>query len=284
MTKYLKYKVRAVVLHPAILTWSIGFVLFWVVMWVFVFGKGILEYKGKPWYAEAVGSYVGLAYGSLGLIALGSVATGLTDGMQHASVSIRYVTKYTRLGPRRFVLEDTLASLVSLVLVALVIILATVSLAWARYGVLVIPERPLWLALDLILAGLMLYELSLLLGYLVVWVGRPKLRGFITMIPLLLSFISYATLFTDLGNAIAYLFPFNSFLALAVYHSTALEPPGSGFLWWITSYYIQPGSYEAVDIPLLYASLILWILALAALLVLVVRRARGIPVEAARVS
>ena len=284
MTKYLRYKVRSVVLHPAILAWSIGFTLFWVFMWVFVFSKGLLDYRGEPWYAEAVKSNIGLAYGSLGLIALGSVAAGLTDGVHHASVSIRYVTKYTRLGPRRFILEDTLASLLSLSIVALVIIIATILLARVRFGVLATPKKPLQLALDLVLAGLMLYELSMILGYLIVLVGRPRLRGFITMVPLLLSFIAYATIFTDLGNTIAYIFPFNSFLALAVYHSTALEPPGSGFLWWITGYYMGSQAYSPVDIPLLYASLVLWILVLAALLVIVVRRARGIPVEAARIS
>lgn len=284
MTKYLKYKVRAVVLHPAILAWSIGFVLFWVVLWVFVFSKGLLEYRGQPWYAEAVKSDIGLAYGSLGLIALGSVATGLADGVHHASISIRYITKYTRLGPRKFILEDTLASLVSLAIVASIIILATITLAWVRFGVLAAPKKPLWLAFDLILVGVLLYELSLLLGYLTVLVGRPRLRGFIAMAPLLLSFIAYATIFTDLGNTIAYVFPFNSFLALAVYHSTALEPPGSGFLWWVTGYYTGSQAYSPVDIPLLYASLVLWILALATLLVIIVRRARGIPVEATRIS
>jgi len=121
-------------------------------MWIYVFGKDLVEYSGMPWYSDAVRSYVGLAYGSLGLISLGSVAATLTDSIQQAYTSIRYVTKYTKLGPHRFLFEDVLSSLISLVIVAVVITAAT-TLAWLEYGVLVIPSNSAGLLLDLLLIG-----------------------------------------------------------------------------------------------------------------------------------
>ena len=153
MTKYLLHKIYSVVLKPEVLAWSIGFVLFWLVMWIYVFGRDLVEYSGMPWYSDAVRSYVGLAYGSLGLISLGSVAATLTDSIQQAYTSIRYVTKYTKLGPHRFLFEDVLSSLISLVIVAVVITVATTTLAWLEYGVLVIPSNSAGLLLDLLLIG-----------------------------------------------------------------------------------------------------------------------------------
>ncbi|RLG79608.1 MAG: hypothetical protein DRO13_05675 [Thermoprotei archaeon] len=122
-------------------------------MWIYVFGKDLVEYSGRPWYSDAVRSYVGLAYGSLGLISLGSVAATLTDSIQQAYTSIRYVIKYTKLGPHRFLFEDVLSSLISLVIVAVVITATTTTLAWLEYGVLVIPSNSAGLLLDLLLIG-----------------------------------------------------------------------------------------------------------------------------------
>ena len=141
MIRYLLYKVRSITLHPGTVFWPVFFVLFWAIMWVYVFGASIAKYSSMSWYREFVSAYFATAFGGLGIIAMGSAGIGLTQGLFTRIAAIRFLTRFSRLSPRRFIVEDLVASLLSLLVVALVEVVAVILLVWQRYGVLIEPKH-----------------------------------------------------------------------------------------------------------------------------------------------
>ncbi len=273
-------KVKAVTLHPAVIGWAVLFILFWVVMWVYVFGSDILGYRGKPWYAEVVSSYVATMFGGLGIISMGSVATWLTGNIVSSSAAVRYLTRYSRLTPRRLLLEDVSASLASILIVVAIVIAASILLSWQRYGVLVKPRHPLALAGLLALLGLYFYTLSLAMGYTVLATGSPRsMKAVASMLPLALSFIPYALLFTSYGNAAGYIYPPVGLQALIIAASSGKTPPATGILRWMYQTYVKGVEVEPVNPWLVLASTALWIALLALTTTILYRKARAVHPE-----
>ena len=277
MTKYLRLKIRAFALHPAVLAWSIGFVLFWAVMWVFVFGGGMLEYRGEPWYEEAVKSYVSLMFGGLGIISMGSASTGIVGNIVPASAATRFLTRFSRLSPKRLLLEDTLASLGALLYVASVIILVTLGLSRLRYGVLAAPQNLPALIGLLVLLGLFFYALARFLGYLVLAAGAPKLMKSVAgMLPLLLSFIPYALIFAGKGNLAGYVFPPIGIQALIVWSVSGRLPPATNLLNWFVRSYVKGEQTPSIDPWIALASTAVWIAVLWILTMVLYKRAKAL--------
>ncbi len=277
MTSYAKLRLRSVALHPAVFAWSIGFVLFWAVMWVYVFGGGILEYKSEPWYRSAVEAYVSLMFGGLGIISMGSLSTGLVGSLVPSSAATRYITRFTKLGPRRLLIEDTLASLGALLYVATVVIVVSLLLSWQRYGVLVVPESIAALVALLVLLGLFFYSLARFLGVLVLASGAPKLmRSIGNMLPLILSFVPYALLFAGKGNLAGYVFPPIGIQSLIVRAVSGQAAPATNLINWLTSYYIKGAQFEPVAPAYVIISTLVWIALLWALTIFLYRRAKAI--------
>ena len=280
MTRYLRLKIKAVTLHPAVITWAIFFVLFWVVMWVYVFGSSILKYRGEPWYPEVVSAYVATMFGGLGIISMGSVAVGLTGNIVVSAAAIKYLTRFSRLTPRRLLLEDMAASIASLLIVVLVIIAASILLSWQRYGVLVSPQHPAALAALLVLLGLFFYTLSLSIGYMVLAAGSPKtMRSIAGMLPLVLSFIPYTLLFTSYGNLAGYLYPPVGLQALNIAAASGKTPHATGIIEWMQKSFVEGEHATPVNPWLVIASTALWLLVLGLLAAALYRRTKAIHPE-----
>ena len=97
MTKYLSENFKSMLTNPYLLFWSILFIEFWVVLSFYVFGNTI------PPIVEVVRVYMATVYGNLLMLSISTAATGVTMSLLYASRSIRYITKYTRLSPSRFI-------------------------------------------------------------------------------------------------------------------------------------------------------------------------------------
>ena len=277
MTRYIRLKIRSFVLHPAVIAWSIGFVLFWALMWIFVFGGGLLEHRGEPWYGEAVKSYVALMFGGLGIISMGSASTGIVGGIVPASAATRFLSRFSKLSPKRLLLEDTLASLGALLYVASVIIVVTLGLSRLRYGILAVPQCLPALVGLLILLGLFFYALARFLGYLVLAAGAPKLmKSVANMLPLLLSFVPYALIFAGKGNLAGYVFPPIGIQALIVWSVSGRLPPATNLLSWFMKVYIKGEQTPSIDPLIALASTAVWIVVLWLLTMVLYKRAKAL--------
>ncbi|MGB9756346.1 MAG: hypothetical protein ACPLVJ_00995 [Candidatus Bathyarchaeales archaeon] len=267
MTKYFSLSLKALLFNPALIFWAILFVEYWVLMWAYVFGANV------PAYEEVVKDYTSMAYGSLTIISLSAVATGIADALIHSSKSIKFVTKYTKLSPSKFLAENLASSLIALLIVSAIMFCSMIGVFWHKFGMLVLPENPLGLLTATFLTAIFLYAFSAFLSLLVVVLRAPKSASFVTFIPLMLSFLSYSSLWIDL-KIFAYISPFNCISALFYHYFSGKQPVTGGFF--------TTSGKELMDITLTACSMIAWTVTMFILVVTLLRNMRGIGIEEIR--
>jgi len=267
MTKYFTLNVKSMLTHPELLFWSIAFIEFWVVMWAYVFGAYV------PKVEEAVKIYTADAYGSLLTLSLSATAVGITEAFLHSSRSIRFVTKYTKLSPSRFMAEHMASSMVVLTLVSAVMFASIAGVFTQKFGMYTPPEMPLELVAVTLLGCLFMYAISAFLSLAVVVFKAPRSARFVSYIPLILGFLAYGALWMDF-KALAYVSPFNCILALCIYYYSGVKPTTGAF--------VMGGGVE-MNMGLALCSLVAWVSALTALSILFLRRMKGVGIEEIRV-
>lgn len=273
MSRYLTLKIKSLLLNPYLIGWAILFIEFWVYAWFYIFGGNL------PKFEEVIINYTGSAYGFLGLISMGGVTTSFIYATLHTSRAIRYITKYTKLSPKKFLLEDFLSSLLTIIIVALIIYVSILLAAYVKYSVLPLPKQPILLFVVLVVGGILMYYISQTLSYLIIVSKLSRAVSALANIPLILAFITYANMWVDPGSLIAHIYPINCFLSLMIYsYSETIPPSGNYIEWWVR------GKGNLVDIGLSAISLIIWILILFITSMLLMRKVRGVPVEEIRIA
>ncbi|MBS7614379.1 hypothetical protein KEJ18_01395 [Candidatus Bathyarchaeota archaeon] len=162
---------------------------------------------------EAVRIYTATAYGNLLMLSLSGASVKIAPSLLYSSKSIRYVTKYTKLSPSRFLLENLASSLITLLAISAVMFISVTGVFFARFGFVVMPVNAVGLFISILLSTLLIYALALFLNFSVVILRAPKSASFISFLPLILAFTAYASLLIDFGNA-AYFSPFNSIMSV----------------------------------------------------------------------
>jgi len=268
LTKYFTFNLKALLTNPALLFWAIIFVEYWVLMWAYVFGANI------PAYEEAVRGYVSTAYGSLTIISLSAVATSIANALIHSSKSIRFITKYTKLSPSKFLVENAASSIIVLLLVSAIMFSSMTIVFWHKFEMLILPVNPLGLIAATILSAIFLYALSAFLSLLTVVLKAPKSASFIKFLPSILSFLTYSSLWIDF-KAFAYISPFNCISAL-FYHYYSGEQPITGGL-------LMPTRKELMDTTLTTLSLTTWTITMLILAIILLKKMRGVSIEEIRI-
>jgi len=270
MTKYFEMNVKSLLTNPYLIFWSILFIEFWILMWVFVFGNEI------PPLEEAVRLYMASAYGNLLILSLSGACVTIGGSILYSSKSIRYVTKYTRLSPSRFLFENLVSSLVVLLIVCAVMLLSVIALFYSKFALFIVPVNPIGLAGSLLLSTLFIYALSLFLNLLIVTLKAPKSANFISFLPLIFGFVSYSALWIDFKAAV-YVSPFNCITSICYFAASGEIPPAGNF-------FAPPNSQTLVDVNLALISLIAWTVVLIVVDVLLLRKMRGVGVEEIRTT
>jgi len=269
MTKYLKMNAKSLLTNPYLLFWSILFIEFWVFMWAYVFGNYI------PSGEEAVRIYSATAYGNLLMLSLSGAAITIASSLLHSSKSIRYVTKYTKLSPSRFLFENLLSSLIALLAISAVMFISVLGVFFGRFGFLILPIDMVGLAFSIVLSTLFIYALSLFLNFLIVSLRAPRSASFISFIPMILAFTAYSALWIDIKNAV-YLSPFNCIVSICYYYFSGQSPPTGNFF--------MEGEKTLVNVGLAMASLMAWVAFLIILDIVLLKKMRGIGVEDIRTT
>jgi len=269
MTKYFEMNVKSLLTNPYLIFWSILFIEFWIFMWVFVFGNEI------PPLEEYVRRYMASAYGNLLILSLSGACVTIGGSILYSSKSIRYVTKYTRLSPSRFLFENLASSLVVLLTVCVVMLLSIMALFCSKFALFIMPVNPAGLAGSLLLSTLFIYALSLFLNLLIVTLRAPESANFISFLPLIFGFISYSALWIDFKAAV-YVPPFNCITSICYFAASGEIPPAGNFF--------ALGGQTLVDVNLALISLIAWTVVLILIDVLLLRKMRGVGVEEIRTA
>lgn len=250
------------------LFWSVLFVEFWVFMWAFVFARKV------P--AEGLREYVATAYGSLLVLSLASAGVGIANNNLYASKAIRFVTKFTRLSPWRFLIENFLSSLtVFLIIVAILFSSILVAFAW-KGGVWVLPENASGFTLLSVLGAAQVYLIAVFFVYLAVAFRMPRAIFFVNFLPLILGFVAYGSLWIDYGT-LNYFLPFNP-ISFLFFSTISGKQPSAPMI---------PGFAEVpsqLDVNLLLLSLLMYIAVLSLLDLYLFRRVRGVIAEELRLA
>jgi len=267
LTKYFNLNLKLLLTNPSLIFWAIIFIEYWVFMWAYVFSAGL------PPIEEAVKNYVSLAYGSLVVISLSAAATSICYELIYSSKSIKFVTKYTKLSPSRFLAENFASCFIVLLFVSAVLFISLIGLSCYKFGILVLPENALGLVAISLLSAIFLYALSAFLSLLLVVLRAPKSASFLSFIPLIMSFLAYGSLWTDF-KILAYVSPFNCIMALCYHFFSGRQP--------VTGAFLMSNGENLMSVSLSAVSLIAWTLALLILVVVLLRKMKGVGIEEIR--
>lgn len=260
---------KSLLTNPYILFWSILFIEFWVLMWAYIFGNYIYPTE------EAVRIYTATAYGNLLMLSLSGASVTIASSLLYSSKSIRYVTKFTKLSPSRFLLENLTSSLIALLAISAVMFISVTGVFFARFGLVVMPVDVVGLSFSIFLGTLFIYAMALFLNFSVIVLRAPKSASFISFLPLILAFSAYASLWIDFGN-VTYFSPFNCIVSVCYYYFSGQAPPTGNFL--------VHGEQNLVNVTLAIGSLISWSIILMMLNVVLLKRMRGIGVDEIRTT
>ncbi len=271
MTIYLKYRIKDILTDLELIGWSIGFIELWVFLWIFVFTSPPPSGEMRIEYLKVS---TGLAYSFLGVLSLASAAVGLTYKIYFSSTSIRYITKFTRLSPGRYLLEDFLGSLVAILILVGVVFVSVIGLTYVRWGVAPLPKNSLGVIADLVIASVLFYWMSYTLALATVVARRPRAHRITSYIPLIIGFIAYLQFWINYGPAV-YLIPSAPLIGILVYHSTGTYPPTGNYLGWLTGNKL----YSALNLRLAATSTIIWIAIFVTISLILLKKVRGTPIE-----
>jgi len=269
MTRYLGMHLRSLITNPYLIFWSVLFIEFWIIMWAYVFGGYI------PPIEEAVRDYTATAYGTLVILSLSGAAVTIASSLLHSSKSIRYVTKYTRLSPSRFLFENLVSSVLALLVLCVVMFASVITVFTIRFGMFPLPVSPMGLVFAMFTGALFMYALAFFLNVSMVVLRAGRSASFISFVPLLLGFLPYFSLWVDFGAAV-YVSPFNCLTSLCYYFFSGKAAPTGGYLISTTKTF--------VDLNLVLLSLSAWLAMLIAMDILLLKKMRGIGVEEIRTT
>lgn len=272
ISKYFKTLLRSYLLNPYIISWGILFILFWEAMGVYVFSKGI----DKEYMLYVIGSY----YGQFLILGLGSVAGVLVRSIYSASFSVRYISKFSRLNPRRLFIENSTATIIFLMIYSTIVWGLLVLLAFIRFNEWYMPKNVPGIIGVTIIVAIFMYIFGLFQAYVIIFLRRPQLSSFISFVPLMLSFISHSAFWIDF-KWLAYVIPFNIISNITYYYYTDSEPY-TGAIVENVKEEAMGGNPSYADPIISLISLIAWTILLVLMNCVLIRESQGVSYEELR--
>jgi len=257
--------------NKAMWGWGFFFISFWIVMGAYIFSKDM----GSNLPVELYLSYTGSWFSICTILSFTSISVGLVDFTYSSSFSLRYLTKFSSLNPRRYYLSTLASSTTYSLFYVALLVLEVFALYSARFSVLLIPKMPLELVASAMLSAVFIYEFSAFLAYLALVLRKPKYIRFMEYLSLILAYpLIFLQLSSDIG-ILAIVSPFNAVNGLLYHYYSGLDVPKGAIASW------RPG-VEALSPASLWASLLAWILVMGILNIFLIRRQRGVSLDELR--
>lgn len=279
MTRYFRTYLKALVTNPSLIFWAVIWIAIWVSVWVYVYGVDM------P--AEYVKIYQSLTYSSLYVLMISSAAVGITYSLIYSSRAVRYVTKYTKLSPARYHLENALASLAMLSIYTAIYLAMVTGFFYSRYGLAIPPEKPFEFVGIALLCSLFMYLFSFFLHLLVIISRAPRLvNQLVSFTPVIFGLLlgTLIPLYTDI-KWLAIVSPFNAAVALTYYsYSGETLSTGNYVLYLANRFSGRAPGLGAAEPLLALAMISIWIAILSLLNLILLRKVRGISIEELRAA
>ena len=272
MTLYLLYKIKSLTTHKGVVLWGLLFMLFWAVMWVFVFTRVEGEMPGEA-LRTRLKMYTALAYVYLGVLSITSMTVNISQHLLLASSAVSFATRFTKLSRAKFLLEDFVAGLFSVLLYVFALIVSVIALTYLRFRLLVLPDNVLGLVACLALAGVEAYLIGVFVG--LIMLATQRVTPILYFIPLLLGFIIYSSLWLDMGDAV-YALPLAPLASMAASCAAGVKAVRGN---WLEGWTGQGPPPPELNIGAALASTALMILALALANLALMRKITGKPLE-----
>ncbi len=272
--RYLRLCLKYYILSPPIWGWAIGFMMFWLLLGYIDIGsfiKNVSKYiPSREALTDAALAYTAAWFGSVAIVALSSASVSLCKRLFAASMSIRYLTKYSKLRAHSIYLQNVVGFLVLCLFISSIMLATTVTLYSKGFSIPMIPKNVWGLYLTIIATGLLYYSFSETLSNLVLVLRKPKAETLISYLPLILSIgLIYSAINVDLGyvNIVS---PFNAATILMIHYYTGKNPPISAYAS------LNPRTVSPV---LPWISLIAWIIAFSLASIAMIKKQRGVSIE-----
>ena len=265
---FLKYYIKSELRSRYLWGWSIGFMVFWLVL-------GALTISDTTMAAPTIikKAYVAGWYATVTIVGLGSAAVGLSYEFIYSSISARYLTKYSSLTPQK--LYGGLLTgfiIVCSVISALLLLVTDAIFSW-KLGLNATPSNIAGVFIATIATGIMLYSFSATAIFLSITLRKAKATYFAAYLPLMLALgLGLLQVNINLGWLIVG-FPFNAAQSLLFSYYMGLPPHLSA---------LARPSGPIVPFHYLWLSLLAWTAILSISAIAFLRLQKGVGVEEIR--
>jgi len=259
--------------NPYLWFWAIIFMSFWAAMSAYVFSKGIPPEYMSYQFASA--------FGQLLILCVGSIGIAIVQSLYYSSFSVRFITKFSKLDSKRFYIEHFLSTISALIIFSLVLWLIQLFFYYLKFSEVYLPEKPIGMALALMLSVCFIYVFSVFTAYLTICLRKPAISMLVSYAPLMLGFVAYAAFWVDFKK-LSLLLPFYLISALTYYFYVDQKPfTGDiiGNIRYQLEHYGQVKEGAILEPSLAIISMIIWIIGLSALCIFLIKRAKGVSIE-----
>jgi hypothetical protein len=244
-----KSYIKGILQNRGLWLWGIVFMLFWIVVGAFELSQNI------PNTLEAQTLTTSSWFGLISMFSLSSIAISIAYTVFHASSSLAYSFKYTKLTPKQYI--ATLvgsSSIVGLTLSALTLAV-TYALFSIHFNASIAPSNPLGAIAVAALAGVFVMAFAVMLVLIAVnYVGLRSVT-LLTFIPMMLAFaLGDTQMYSTMPVEVIYASPYNSI-------SSLLYAAYSGQNVYAQFYNAQT---PMLQWPIMLASIVIWIVVLVA--------------------
>ena len=179
--------------------WSIGFIIFWLFMGVFIFTDNI-NLRGAE-----IENYASIWFSVDSTISVSAVGVTIAYVIYYSSTALAYLFRNSRLTPLRYYLETSTSVGLTFTIIGAVIMVATTALFYVKFGIIVYPKLMYLSIILFFFSGMMFYSLStILMVTFNNWLGLRNVN-FVPFIPLFLGYgFGYTILYAQLPSWLTY--------------------------------------------------------------------------------
>lgn len=265
MASLLKYYTKGIILNKSLWLWGVFFMVFFIFIGAYEFSQSI----NTP---DAIKGFTSSWYGTITLFSLSSLAISIAYSIYYSSYSLRFSFRFTKLTPRYYLGSIIASSSLLAIFLSVIMLISTSLIFSSKFHISLIPSNPVGAIIVSGLGGIFMMCLSTMLVLFVTNYLELGNINFVSFIPLILSYgFGFALFASALSPEILYSSPFND-IQLLLFQSFSGSPG-----------VIQVNGQEiTLEWSYLVLSLALWIIALSAIDIILLRSVKTVEIEEAR--
>ncbi|MEO0086617.1 MAG: hypothetical protein ABIK77_03130 [candidate division WOR-3 bacterium] len=214
--KIFKYYVKSLFLSKETFFWSIIFVVFWLFMGAYLFGKGMSK-DVIAFYEVKIG-YTASWYGVAVTFSLAALCVSLCYYFLYVTSSLPYIIKYGKISPISFFSQIILGTFVYSFFLAVILIICTYLIFSHAFSCNLLPAKPLFAFLVVGISGIFYYLLATMIVFVLMLIKKVKSIRLVSFFPMMTNIaLVYSQIFGVANQTMVYASPFNNIYNLSAY-------------------------------------------------------------------